>query len=502
MSSSLLLAVLIAYFLILFFISRSKSKDNQIGDFYNAGKSAPWFVVAFGMIGASLSGVTFISVPGWVADRSLSYMQMVFGYFLGYLIIAHILLPLYYRSNVISIYSILEKGLGETGRKTGAVFFLISRILGASLRLYLVIIVLQNFVFDSMGIPFYITTAIAIALVWTYTYKSGIKTVIWTDLLQTASMLIVLVVVIVKLSSFLDISFFEFPQFIRQSEYGQMFFFENGWSDKMNFFKQILAGMFITIVMTGLDQDMMQKNLSCRNLGEAKKNMISFSLVLILINFLFLSLGMLLLAYMQSIGIETPQRMVDGSMKPVTDLIFPTLAIEHLGPVIGILFFIGLIAAAYSSADSALTSLTTSFCVDILKMNEKEDVEEQNYRRKRRLVHIGFSVVIYFSIIVFYLVNSQAVIAALFKLAAYTYGPLLGMFLFVLVFKKVKIDHSFIAVVAVISPILSFLLDKNSSTLFWGYKFDFEIIIVNGLICFLGLYLVHFWQKKRTSIIE
>lgn len=494
MSASVLLLVIVLYFGTLLLISGRQSKQLQFNDFYNAGKRAPWGVVAFGMIGASLSGVTFISVPGWVGERSLSYMQMVFGYFLGYLVIAGVLLPIYYRMGLQSIYEFLEDRLGRSGHLTGAAFFLLSRSIGAAFRLYLVAIVLQRFVFDAYGVPFFLTVGLTIALIWLYTYRSGIKTIIWTDTLQTASMLLVLGFTFWKLGSSLDLDWLSWPQTVLASDYGQVFFFENGWSDPYNFFKQVLSGMFITIVMTGLDQDMMQKNLSCRSLSDARKNMFSFSILLMVINFLFLSLGVLLYLYMQKNGIEIPTQIVSGEERVMTDLIFPTIAVEHFGGLVGLLFFIGLIAAAYSSADSALTSLTTSFCVDVLRLNPNQS-GTASARRVRMLTHVGFSVLLFGIVCLFWWINDRAVIGALFTMAGYTYGPLLGMFVYGLWVRR-PLKEAWLPVVAVLSPVLSYILQSNSEAWLNGYKFDFELLIVNGLFCFLGMLLI---QKKSTT---
>jgi len=494
MSASVLLLVIVLYFGTLLLISGRQSKYLQFNDFYNAGKQAPWGVVAFGMIGASLSGVTFISVPGWVGERSLSYMQMVFGYFLGYLVIVGVLLPIYYRMGLQSIYEFLEDRLGRSGHLTGAAFFLLSRSIGAAFRLYLVAIVLQRFVFDAYGVPFFLTVGLTIVLIWLYTYRSGIKTIIWTDTLQTASMLLVLGFTFWKLGSSLELDWLTWPKTVLESDYGQVFFFENAWSDPFNFFKQVLSGMFITIVMTGLDQDMMQKNLSCRSLSDARKNMFSFSILLMVINFLFLSLGVLLYLYMQKNGIDIPTQVIAGEERVMTDLIFPTIAVDHFGGVVGLLFFIGLIAAAYSSADSALTSLTTSFCVDVLRLNPNQS-GTSSARRVRMLTHVGFSVLLFGIVCLFWWINDRAVIGALFTMAGYTYGPLLGMFVYGLWVRQ-PLKEAWLPIVAVLSPVLTYILQLNSEAWLNGYKFDFELLIVNGLFCFLGMLLI---RRKSTS---
>lgn len=497
MSPLVLILILLAYFAVLIVISRVQSREADFNDFYNASKNAPWLVVAFGMIGASLSGVTFISVPGWVGERSLSYMQMVFGYFIGYIVIAHVLLPIYYRSNLQSIYVFLGNRIGAYAHYTGSGFFLLSRSIGAAFRLYLVAIVLQRFIFEPLGIPFVLTVGLTILLIWMYTYRSGIKTIIWTDTLQTGSMLIVLLVVLWKLSTALDIQMSDLPNKVLSSSYGQVFFFEDGWSDPYNFFKQVLGGMFITIVMTGLDQDMMQKNLACRSLKDAQKNMFLFSLMLILINFLFLSLGVLLYLFLEKNGLAFPSEIVMGREKVLSDLIFPTVAMEHFGSWTGALFFIGLIAAAYSSADSALTSLTTSFCVDVLRLNPNETGMAQA-SKVRRWTHVGFSLVLFLIVCIFRLINDQAVIGALFQIAGYTYGPLLGMFAYGLLVRK-KLNSRWVAVIAVLSPIFTFIINTNSAKWFAGYTFDFELLILNGFICFLGMFFYSLFHVNRVT---
>lgn len=487
-SPSLVLIVITIYFGVLIFISRITSKDSSNDDFFIGNRESPWYVVAFGMIGATLSGVTFISVPGWVGDAQFSYLQMVIGYVFGYIVIAYVLMPTYYRMKLTSIYGYLDHRFGVSSYKTGASYFLLSRTIGASFRMFLVAIVLQQFLMDAMGIPFWITVALAIGLIWVYTYNGGIKTIIWTDTIQTASILIVLVVSIIYISNYFDWSFTEMISEIRQSDYSQVFFFEGGWSDPKNFWKQFFAGMFITIVMTGLDQDMMQKNLSIRNLKDAQKNMNTFNVILFFVVALFLVLGALLYIYAQSIGVGIPNRMVGGEAVPSTDLFFPVLAMEHLGPVIGVLFLVGLIAAAYSSADSALTSLTTSFCIDILGF-EKSTMAEKQKIKMRQKIHIGFSVLLFLIIQIFWWINNEAVISSLFTVAGYTYGPLLGLYAFGFYTRR-QVKDRLVPIICIMAPLLSFILSSNSEKWLNGYQFGFEILLVNGLFTMIGLWII------------
>jgi len=491
LSAGLILVIVIGYFLLLLGISffTGKSASNQ--DFFIAGRQSPWYLVAFGMIGASLSGVTFISIPGWVNDSQFSYMQMVLGYLIGYTVIATILMPMYYRLKLTSIYTYLEQRFGPVSYKTGASFFILSRVIGASFRLYLVAIVLQRFVMDTYGIPFWITVLLTIMLIWIYTFRGGIKTIVWTDTLQTFCMLAAVILTVVVIANRLNYSLPELVESVQNSSYSQIFFFEGGWSDSKNFFKQLLGGASIAIVMTGLDQDMMQKNLSCKNIGDAQKNMFWFSIVLVFANLLFLTLGALLYIYTNQVGIEIPTKIVNGVAKMDTDLLYPMIALRHLGPAVGVVFILGLIAAAYSSADSALTALTTSFCVDILGFDTDETAEEsvrKEQQRKRFLVHIGFSVLLFFVILVFYLVNNEAVIKQIFTVAGYTYGPLLGLYLFGFFIDR-EVTDRLTPAICIASPILTFFINLYSEQLFFGYKFGFELLIINGLITFIGLFI-------------
>lgn len=484
MSSTLILGVILSYFALLMLISHLTSKGANNSTFFIGNKNSPWYLVAFGMIGTSLSGVTFISVPGWVGDSNFSYMQMVLGYLLGYAVVSFVLLPLYYRLNLTSIYTYLEQRFGFWSYKTGAFYFLLSRTIGAAFRLFLVANVLQLAIFNDWGIPYALTVAITILLIWVYTAKGGIKTIVWTDSLQTLFMLTAVGITIYQISGEMGWSFSELFQQIDQSPLSKTFFFDD-WRDGKFFWKQFLSGAFITIVMTGLDQDMMQKNLSCRNLKEAQWNVLSFSTVLVFVNLLFLSLGVLLYMYSEQIGISIPER---------SDDLYPQLALNgHLGTAAVVLFILGLIAAAYSSADSALTALTTSVCIDMLDI-EKKAAECQTRLRKK--VHLFMSLMLYIVIMVFSLISDESVISSLFKAAGYTYGPLLGLYSFGMISKKAVRDR-WIPWVCLLSPIITYVLQFNSETLFNGYKFSFEIIILNGLLAYWGIWLLSY--KKRIK---
>lgn len=484
MEPSYILLILVLYFVVLLIISlvtSDKEEDNE--NFFKAKRQSPWFVVAFGMIGASLSGVTFISVPGWVETSQFSYMQVVLGYLLGYLVIGTVLLPLYYRMNLTSIYTYLEQRFGINSYKTGASFFILSRVVGASFRLFLVANVLQALAFDVIGIPYWTTVSITIALIWLYTFKSGIKTVVWTDTLQTLFMLIALGVTIMVLYDEMNI-----PQgiisFISESSLSKTFFFED--INSVNYFwKQFLSGAFIAIVMTGLDQDMMQKNLSCRTLKDSQKNMFWFTIILTVVNLAFMSLGVLLTLYAQQNGIEAHN-----------DQLFPVLAKDYLGPVVFISFIIGLVAAAYSSADSALTALTTSFSVDILAIDKRHSLKSQVQIRKR--VHLLFSLVLIFVIISFkYLIKDESVIAKLFVFTGYTYGPLLGMYSFGL-FTNLKTRDNLIPFIALCSPVLAYFISLYSNR--WlGFDFGFFVLILNGALTFIGLLIFSNFKPSSLS---
>ena len=482
MSSFLILTLLLGYFLVLILISYLTGKNDSNIDFFKAGKKSPWYLVAFGMIGASLSGVTFISVPGWVEASQFSYFQVVLGYMVGYVVVAFVLLPVYYKLNLTSIYEYLFHRFGFVSHKTGAFFFFVSRVLGAAFRLYLVAIVLQQFIFDEWNVPFEITVVISILLIWIYTFRGGIKTIVWTDTLQTLFMITAVILSIYFITDSLGWTFSEFLASEELKSYSTIFNTDS-ILDKSYFLKSFFGGVFITICMTGLDQDMMQKNLTCKSLKDAQKNMLSFSLVLTLVTFLFLLLGALLFIYAKRNNIEMP--LLDGN--PKTDLLFPEIALNGgLGITLGITFILGLVAAAYSSADSALTSLTTSFCVDILDMTQKSEKEQKSIRKK---THIGMSVLLVLVIISFkYILNSN-VIDSLLTVAGYTYGPLLGLFAFG-IFTDYKIKDKFVWIVALASVTIVFMLGKIPAEDLGGYVIGYELLPLNGLLTFLGLILI------------
>ena len=481
MTATQILLLIIAYFGVLILISYFTGKEDSNEAFFKANKSAPWYLVAFGMIGASLSGVTFISVPGMIGGQQFAYMQGVFGFFVGYLFILFVLLPIYYKLNVTSIYQYLEQRFGKVSYKTGAFFFLLSRVTGASFRLFLVAIAMQYIVFEEIGIPFWATVVISILLIWIYTNRGGIKTIIWTDTLQTLAMLTSVGVAIYLINEKLDWSYIEVLQSETFNNKSQIFFFDD-FNSKTYFWKYFIGGIFIAIAMTGLDQDMMQKNLTCRNQKEAQKNMFTMATLLVIVNFVFLSLGALLFIYADKFGLQIP--VIDGRTR--TDLLFPEIAMNQgLGMGLAVTFIIGLIAAAYSSADSALTSLTTSFSVDFLNI-EKLPKEEQKPLRKK--VHIGVSVLLILVVIVFNNLEGN-VVSNLFKFATFTYGPLLGLFAFGILTKH-QIKDKYAWAVALISIALSFVITSLPESVIGSYQFHWEILPLNGLITFIGLILI------------
>jgi Na+/proline symporter len=475
MSPTLIIGLIVAYFFILIFISYLTSKNTDSDTFFLANRQSPWYVVAFGMIGTSLSGVTFVSIPGMVQNAQFSYLQLVLGYLLGYFIIATVLMPMYYRLNLVSIYTYLEQRFGYWSYKTGAGFFLLSRTLGAAIRLFLVAGVLQLAVFDSLGVPFAVSVIITIALIWVYTFRGGMKTIIWTDTFQTTAMLLAVGISIWLISDELNLGFQGMVNTIEESEYSQVFFWDV--KDSRYFLKQFFSGAFIAIVMTGLDQDMMQKNLSCKNIGEAQKNMFWFSIILVFVNILFLSLGALLYIYANTMGIDLPAKGDD---------VFPFLALGHFPQIVGLVFILGIIAITYASADSALTALTTSFCVDFLDFKNKSEHERV---RIRYIVHVGFSVLMVLVILAFDVLNSENVVTAVFKVAGYTYGPLLGLYTFGLYTKRAVRDR-FVPAICIVAPLLTFITSHNSVDWFWGYEFGFEVLILNGFLTFAGLMAV------------
>lgn len=477
MSATFILILMVAYFGLLMLISQITGKKSDSQSFYNGNKKSPWYVVSFGMLGASLSGVTFISVPGWVNSTQFTYLQMVAGYALGYIVVAHVLLPIYYKLGLTSIYSYLNGRFGRKSYLSGASFFLLSRTIGASFRLFLVANVLHITLFRLYNISFGLSVFITIALIYLYTFRGGIKTIIWTDTFQTFIMLTALFVSIISISQRLDLSFVEITSALKSSHYTKTFVWSD-WNSSRHFLKLFISGVFITIVMTGLDQDMMQKNLSCRNLKDAQKNMKWYGFAFIPVNFLFLTLGALLLIYAQQTNFQIPER---------SDDLFPVIANSgNLGYATSIFFILGLVAAAYSSADSAITSLTTSFTVDILK---QEHVNERKSRKTRVWVHLMFSAIIFFLILFFRAINNESIISSIFTAAGYTYGPLLGIY-FVGIFTSWKPDERFVPYILIGSPVIAFGI-KIGISMLWSWQVGYELLLLNGAITTLGLRLIH-----------
>jgi Na+/proline symporter len=488
MSPTTILIIIVIYFGLLILISNIVSKKGTDNDtFFKANKNSKWYLVAFGMIGTALSGVTFISVPGEVGnpDLQFKYFQFVLGNALGFLIIAKVLLPLYYRMNLTSIYSYIEQRLGTISYKTAASIFLISRTIGSAFRLYLVVIVLQRYVFDAFHIPFALTVLISLGLIFAYTYRGGLKTIIITDTLQTFFLVSSVFLTIYFICDSLDFGAFQAFEAVKNSNYSKIFFFEDYLKGNY-FWKQVLGGIFVTIAMVGLDQDLMQKNLSCKNIGEAQKNMFTFTGIFVLINIFFLSVGALLYLYAEKNGIAIP--MVDGVAR--TDLLFPEIAFNHLSLVPAVVFLLGLTAATFATTDSALTALTTSFCVDFLGMDKAENQNKPNIVRTRHLVHVGFSFLMFLVIILFNAVNDASVVKMIFKIASYTYGPLLGLYAFGLFMKSKTVHDKLVPFVCVIAPAICFFISKYSAELLGDYTLDNELIIVNGCITFIGLLLI------------
>ncbi|MBC8005962.1 MAG: sodium:solute symporter [Verrucomicrobia bacterium] len=481
MSATILFIVLVCFFAMVFAISHFTSKNSNNDTFFTGNRRSPWYVVAFAMIGTTISGVTFISVPGEVGNSGWTYLQFLLGNFVGYWVIALVLIPLYYKLNLVSIYTYLDQRFGVRSYKTGSFFFLVSRTIGASFRMYLVAGVLQIAFFDALGIPFWVTVAIAIFMIWAYTFRAGIKTVIWTDSLQTTLLLASVILSTILISRQLDMNFGEMVKAIDEHPYSKTFDWD--WRSKTNFFKQFMAGLGIVIVMNGLDQDMMQKSLTCKNQKEAQKNLYWFSLAFILTNILFLSLGVMLYMYAQLKGIPFTGK---------SDEFFPFLALNYFGTVAGVLFLLGIVSATYSSSDSALTALTTSFSIDFLKLDSKT----KDAKATRMKVHIGFSVLMFFVIILFRIINDESVVTAVFRVAGYTYGPLLGLFAYGILTKKLVHDK-YVPYLGVLSPVLTYIININSEAWLGGYKFGFELLLLNGLIMFIGLILLTKREKNN-----
>ena len=482
MNSYMILFIIAAYFAVLLLIAWITGRNNSNEAFFLGNRKSPWYIVSIGMVGTSLSGVTFVSVPGMVRAIDMTYMQTVLGFFVGYIIIAKVLLPLYYKLQLTSIYSYLDDRIGRRGYKTGASFFLLSKIVGAAARLYLVVLILQTYVFNAWNIPFAVTAILSILLVWLYTFRSGIKTIIWTDTLQALCLVAMLIVFIWQVKDKMGLDFGGMAQTLVESPHFRIFEFGD-WHSTQNFFKQFFSGIFIVIVMTGLDLDMMQKNLSCRNLHEAQKNMYCYGFSFIPLNFLFLCLGILLIALAGQMHLELPA---------MNDDILPMFATQgYLGQSVLVLFTIGIIAAAFSNSDTALTAMTTSVCIDLL--NTDKDTEE-TARRKRKKVHLSLSILLAFFICLVEMLNNKSVIDAIYIIASYTYGPLLGMFAFGL-FTRRRTKDRLVPLIAIASQVLCYALDWwiNKET---GYKFGYELLMLNGTLTFAGLMLMS--KKEKT----
>lgn len=474
MAGGLVLFIILSYFGLLILVGYITTRKSDSETFFTANRTSSWYLVAFGMIGTSLSGVTFISIPGEVGHNAWTYLPFVVGNCIGYIVIGCILVPLFYKLNLVSIYSWLGTRFGESARLTGSFFFIISQLVGASFRLFLVTGVLQLAVFDALGIPFSATVFITICLVWIYTVRGGIKTIVWTDTLQTVFMLIAVILTIIVICRSLDFSFSTAVVTIGKSSLSKVFDFD--WRSDHYMLKQLLAGIAITIAINGLDQNIMQKSLTCRTLQGCKNNMFSFSILFFITNVLFLSLGALLYIFAEKNGITLPEK---------SDDVFAFLSLNYFGITAGLFFLLGITAAAYSSVDSSLTSLTTSFCIDFLKINPKDGGQKQ----KRIIVHIAFSFLMFLVIVLFRELNNSSIVSAVFKAVGYTYGPILGLFAFGLT-TRYQVKREYLPYVCLLSPFLSYIINCYSEQLLWGYRFGFEILLLNGLLCFAGLFLI------------
>ncbi|OQP67735.1 sodium:solute symporter [Niastella populi] len=497
MSASLLFSFVIGYFVLLLVVAYFTSRNSNNDSFFIGNRNSNWMLVAFGMVGTSLSGVTFVSVPGTVGDfagsvhKGFAYFQVVIGYFFGYLVVAFVLLPLYYKMNLTSIYNYLQKRFGTIAYKTGALFFIISRTVGATARLYLVIFVLQEFILKSFGVPFIVTALIILLMILLYTFEGGVKTIVYTDTLQTSLMLLGLVVAVVYILNNLDLSVGDAMQTLTAKGYTNIFN-----TDPMSggfFLKQIIGGMFITISMFGLDQEMMQKNISVKTLKDSQKNMITFNLVSAGVNFLFLLLGGLLYLYALNHGAEYAQaaggkmQLLSENKNIMGDELFPTMALQYMPQAISIIFIIALISALFPSADGALTALTSSFCIDMLGLKRRDDLTEKQKKKIRLTVHLSFTVIFLFCIMIFYRIGDRSIIDKILTLAGYTYGPLLGLFAFGILSKRALPSTYLITIICLAAPFICYFLSQNSAKLLGGYQIGIELLIINGLLTYLGL---------------
>jgi SSS family transporter len=480
MSPAVLFIFVVAYFLLLLTVAWRTGRNSNNESFFIGNRNSNWMLVAFGMIGTSLSGVTFVSVPGAVSRESFAYFQITLGYLIGYIMIAFVLLPLYYRLNLTSIYHYLQTRLGFTSYKTGAGFFILSRILGATARLYLVVNILQEAILNSFGVPFWLTTLIILAMILLYTYEGGVKTIVWTDTLQTTCMLLGLIICVIYILNSLDMNLGQSLQVMHEKGYSKIFYTDPG--SKLFFVKQILAGAFITVTMTGLDQEMMQKNISVKTLKDSQKNVITMSLILLGVILLFLFLGGLLYLYADKLGVNA-----------TGDQLFPTLALEHMPPAISVIFIIALISALFPSADGAITALTSSYCIDIIGIQRRADMSEAKKKKTRQRVHLVFALLFLLFVMMFKWIEDPSMIGVILKVAGYTYGPLLGLFTFGIIMKR-SVQDRLVPYVCIAAPIICFLIDKYQKYIFGSFEIGLELLIINGLLTFIGLMMI---SKKR-----
>lgn len=480
MSPAVLFIFVVAYFLLLLTVAWRTGRNSNNESFFIGNRNSNWMLVAFGMIGTSLSGVTFVSVPGAVSRESFAYFQITLGYLIGYIMIAFVLLPLYYRLNLTSIYHYLQTRLGFTSYKTGAGFFILSRILGATARLYLVVNILQEAILNGFGVPFWLTTLIILAMILLYTYEGGVKTIVWTDTLQTTCMLLGLIICVIYILNSLDMNLGQSLQVMHEKGYSKIFYTDPG--SKLFFVKQILAGAFITVTMTGMDQEMMQKNISVKTLKDSQKNVITMSLILLGVILLFLFLGGLLYLYADKLGVNA-----------TGDQLFPTLALEHMPPAISVIFIIALISALFPSADGAITALTSSFCIDIIGIQRRADMSEAKKKKTRQRVHLVFAFLFLLFVMMFKWIEDPSMIGVILKVAGYTYGPLLGLFTFGIVMKR-SVNDRLVPYICIAAPIICFLIDKYQKYIFGSFEIGLELLIINGLLTFIGLMMI---SKKR-----
>ena len=476
MSPILLFSFVIAYFIVLLVVAKITGKNSTNESFFIGNKNSNWMLVAFGMVGTSLSGVTFVSVPGAVAKESFAYLQITFGYLIGYVLIAFVLLPLYYRLNLTSIYNYLGSRLGFKSYKTGASFFILSRTLGATARLYLVVNILQEAILNSFGIPFWATTLIILGMILLYTYEGGVKTIVWTDTLQTSCMLLGLGICVIYILSNLHIGFVGSLEAMQTKGYSKIFFTDP--NSKLFFAKQIIAGAFITLTMTGMDQEMMQKNISVKTLKDSQKNILTMSFILLLSILLFLYLGGLLYLYANQMQVTE-----------IGDKLFPAIALKYMPPFISVIFIIALISALFPSADGAITALTATFCIDILGMQRRTDIDETKKKKIRQRVHLSFAFIFLLFVLVFKVINNPSMIGVILKIASYTYGPLLGLFTFGILLNR-NVKDNIVPFICVAAPIICFIIDKYQKVLFGNFEIGLELLIINGLITFLGLLII------------